>query len=467
MSISVYIALFGIIPLAIVLFSFIQPRHAVIATFLIGWLFLPMAGLSITGLPDYTKVTATTIAATLGALAFDRRTLLRYRPHFLDIPMLVWCLCPFASSVSNGLGAYDGASSVFLRMIIWGIPYFLGRVYFPDLASLRELAIGLAVGGIIYIPFCLWEVRMAPTLHYSIYGFAQKRFVYLMRYGGYRPVVFMDGGLMLTMWMTITSVAAVWLWVSRSVKQIWGVPMSVVVPAMLITAALCKGTYAIMLLLLGLGVLFFTKWTRHPIVLVSLILIVPIYMIGRTTGVLSREPIVSLAQYAVSDEERIHSLDARLNQEELCSDRALQRPAFGWGGWKRAFPVDHEGQISIRGIDGLWTITIGENGLVGLISMTSALLLPVVMTMYRYPVRLWSSPQIAPAAVLATIILLFTLDSLLNAKIIPLYIVMIGAVITVTTSGTPILRHSTGTRKFRRTANALSTHRSSVPGSGR
>ena len=44
---------------------------AVIAAFLIAWLFLPMAGFRLAGLPDYTKMSATTLGVLMGAALFD------------------------------------------------------------------------------------------------------------------------------------------------------------------------------------------------------------------------------------------------------------------------------------------------------------------------------------------------------------------------------------------------------------
>ena len=58
----------------------------------------------------------------------------------IDIPVVVWCLVPMASSLTNGLGAYDGASFILQRVLMWGVPYFIGRLYFNDPQSLRELA---------------------------------------------------------------------------------------------------------------------------------------------------------------------------------------------------------------------------------------------------------------------------------------------------------------------------------------
>ena len=54
--------------------------------------------------------------------------------------------------------------------MIWGVPYLIGRFYFNDAAGTRDLALGLLLGGILYLPFCLFEIRMSPVLHTTLYG---------------------------------------------------------------------------------------------------------------------------------------------------------------------------------------------------------------------------------------------------------------------------------------------------------
>lgn len=165
------LAMFGWIPAAIWLFARLQARHAVIAGFLLSWMFLPQYTYTITGIPNYSKVSAMTYGIMLGTLLFNRAAFSRFRLHPLDIPLALWCAIPFLTSLSNGLGAYDGVSVTVGRLTMWGLPYFIGRLYFYDRTSLTELAFGIFLGGLVYIPFCLWEVVMSPRLHRIIYGF--------------------------------------------------------------------------------------------------------------------------------------------------------------------------------------------------------------------------------------------------------------------------------------------------------
>src|SRR5690606_15987297 len=108
MNVLVPIVMFGWIPLSLVFWAFLPARRALLATILIGWMFLPVAAFTFPGFPDYTKASAVSLAALLGAVIFDARSLLGFRPRWFDIPMLLWCAAPLFSSISNELGFYDG-----------------------------------------------------------------------------------------------------------------------------------------------------------------------------------------------------------------------------------------------------------------------------------------------------------------------------------------------------------------------
>ena len=142
---------------------------------------------SIPGLPDWTKTSATSISLMLGLLIFDFNRILAFRPRWIDLPMALWCLLPLPSSMANGLGFYDGFSTSLNQVFTWALPYLFGRIYLGDAEGLRELAIGLFIGGLVYVPLCAYEIRMSPQLHSMVYGFHQHSFLMTHRFGGWRP----------------------------------------------------------------------------------------------------------------------------------------------------------------------------------------------------------------------------------------------------------------------------------------
>ena len=114
-QIVVTVALFGWIPLVLVLFTFLPARRAVVTSSIAAWLLLPPVGIDLPGLPNYDKAAAATVGILLATLIFQPHRLMQFRLRWFDLPMLLWCTCPFVSSVLNGLGAYDGMSTVCRR----------------------------------------------------------------------------------------------------------------------------------------------------------------------------------------------------------------------------------------------------------------------------------------------------------------------------------------------------------------
>ena len=426
MTILVPVALFGWIPLILMVFSVLPPRRAVIVAFIGAWLFLPMAGYQLSGFPDYTKRTAAGLAVLLGTVLFHSDLLFAVRPRWFDLPMLVYCgFCSIASSLSNGLGLYDGCSASMAAFVTWGLPYLIGRIYFTRLEHLHELALGIAVGGIVCLPLCWWEMKMSPQLHNTVYGFHNAGWGELS-FGGYRPKLFMSCALELGLWMTATATTGFWLWASRSVKYVNGYPFGWLVFALIVTAVLCRVTGAVIILMLGLSLWVLLKWSGSRLPAIGLILVPVLYMGTRGTGLWSGQEAVQLIRMTLND-RRGDSLEFRMTNENMLAEHALKRPWFGWGGWARNFVIDRNGK-ALTTVDGMWIIALGCNGMVGLISFESALLLPMVVLIRRYPVRIWRTPTLAPAAALATVAALYSVDCIANAMVNPIYFLGLGGV---------------------------------------
>ena len=54
----------------------------------------------------------------------------------------------------------------------------------------------------------LFEIRMSPQLHRWLYGYYPFGFITQMRYGGFRPSVFMENGLVCAFFAMTAMVAA-------------------------------------------------------------------------------------------------------------------------------------------------------------------------------------------------------------------------------------------------------------------
>lgn len=442
----VYLAMFGWLPFVLYLFAQQSTQKALVFSFVAAWLFLPEADFPLLGLPDYTKVSATCYGALLGTVLFDFARIQSFRLGWLDIPMVIWCLCPIMSSITNDLGAYDGFSSALSKVVAWGIPYFLGRVYLNSLEGLKRLAIAIFLGGLAYIPLCLFEARMSPQLHRMVYGFTARSggWAQNMRYGGWRPTVFMEHGLMVGAWMMVAALVSFWLWQTGIMKKFWNIPIQAWVAALFVTVIAVKSTGAWLLLGIGIMILMAVQWFRSAFLVAALIGYMTLYIYSGATGTFNSEQVVSTLS-TVINEERISSFEYRIENEELLSEKARERVVFGWAGYGRGRVLNPEtGRDAVT--DSLWIIAFSQNGAVGLISLMSALLLPVIAFMTSYPARLWMHPKVAPAAVLAVGLTLYVFDCVLNAMVNPIYTLICGGIAGLALGQGTVKRTSTAAR---------------------
>jgi hypothetical protein len=285
----------------------------------------------------------------------------------------------------------------------WLLPYLIGRLYFTDTDGLRELTTGMIIGAACLIPACIFENRMTTILLPMVYGINP---ITLggSRLGGYRPRVFFARGLELALWMNVAALAAFWLWRTKQLKPIRGFSSRTIFVSLFIVAFLCRSAGATVLLFGGMGMLWICQRTTRNWAMWCVLLLAPLYYSVRIPNIWSGDNAVELVR-ATLGEDRAGSLWYRMHFENPFIAHALVRPAFGWDGWGRNLVADETGYKP--GIDSLWVITFGCNGYVGLSTMTTAMLLPVLLFLLRFPVGQWLTPGIAPAAALAVTLNLF------------------------------------------------------------
>ena len=208
-----WLALAAFVPLTFVAFSALGARRGALTALLAGWLLLPWYD-NVLHVPILSGKRLFVPAVVFGvSLLVDGRRWRRLRPGWLDLPVLLWCASQAAASLTNGLGAYDAYQATQEAFLVWGVPYLLGRAYLGDPAGVRDYAVGLVVAALAYTPLALWEIRMSPQLHRAVYGFSTiVNFGQAMRFGGYRPNVFLSHGLMLGLFMATSTLVAWWLW---------------------------------------------------------------------------------------------------------------------------------------------------------------------------------------------------------------------------------------------------------------
>jgi len=420
------VALLAFFPLVLGAFLAWHPRRAVLVSLFAGWLFLPTTD----GVYDvpvlHTKAMFVPAIVLVASVALDGGRWLRFRPRLVDLPMALVCLIPAASSFANDFGAYDAGSALFETSMSWGAPYLLGRVYFSEARALLDLAMAGVAAAVAYVPFCLWEIRMSPQLHGIVYGYQPTAFVQAIRFGGYRPSVFLIHGLMLGLFMSCSTLIAFWIWRTGARRELWGVPMGWICTVLAATTLLCKSTGAIVLLVIGLAALEIAHWLRSAVPLLILLALPPAYCAGRMAG-WSGRPLVSASQELVNV-ERASSLEFRIVNEDQLISKALQHPWLGWGRWGGSRVYDESGKdISVT--DGLWILLLGSTGIVGLVSFGVALAVPALLLVRLNRGGRWGDPRIAPAAAMAVVVALGTIDDLFNAVPSPMFPAIAGGLL--------------------------------------
>jgi hypothetical protein len=423
-----YFVMFLWIPVVLYLFKKLPVPLAVITSFLVAWLLLPVAALPIEGLPDYTKMSATCYGVLLATILFDGQRFRDFRFHWIDLPMILWCVSSIISSLVNGLGWYDGFTGFIDKGMEWFAPYFLGRLYLNHLRGLRWLAMGILVGGILYMPLCWVEIRLSPQLHNWVYGYSPFSFLQAIRWGGYRPSVFMNHGLMVGTWMMAACLIGLWLWYTKTLPRRYSSWLAAILCGLLLmTFVLLRSTGALMLFALGLGLLWTIANLRTRLPLLAITALMIGYLAFASIGGVSnqfRGQIFGLVSQI--NVERAQSLDYRLSNEQSVVAQTLRQPIFGWGRWGRAYPILPETGKPVV-VDSFWIIAFGEAGWFGLSCIMTALVLPgLILIQTRLPPTVWMKPEVAPVAALIICQLMYTLDCLVNAMVNPIFSVLVG-----------------------------------------
>lgn len=424
-NLIVPLAMFGWIPAVSLFFHRLKPQLAASVSFCAAWMFLPEAKFPLKGLPDLTKITVSCIGIVMASYVFDSKRLESFRVSAVDLPIMLWCSSPLLSSLANGLGAYDGISESMYQSFTWGLPYFVSRMYFNNLEGLEILGKTVFWGGIIYIPLCVIEMVMSPQLHRITYGFHQHSFLQTIKGNGFRPMVYMEHGLMVAMWMVTASLLGLGLLHARKLpRAIFGIPSWVLVLGLVLITSSLRSMGALVLMMIALVGVWLSIVLKTRLIALVLLLIPPTYMMTRINGWWTGEGLVQFIAEKVSP-ERAQSLEFRLDNENILIDRALEAGLFGWGGWGRSRVFDEDGKdISVT--DGLWIITLGTRGVYGLTFLNIAIVLPLILFFYRYHPDQWKRPDLRVPAVFLFILLIYMTDNLLNAMVNPVFMLFNG-----------------------------------------
>jgi hypothetical protein len=368
-----------------------RPAGPVMALVLGGAMFLP-EGVAIDppGLPEFEKEMITYLGVTLGLAVSRGRLLVAARPGFgLEALVFVMILGSFATTANNpdvlvygptvlvGMPWYDTATGTLIDLFRYGLPYFLGRAVVRDARDLRTVLHVLAVAGLVYSLLLLTEIRLSPQLHNWVYGFQQNQFAKSVRYGGYRPIAFMDSGIAVGIFMATTLVATAALARSRLPLQLLFVKISARLSSLYlgVVLVLCKSVAAgVEGIALALAMSFASlRGAMRVAVLMAALAIC--YPAVRIADWMPLEQIVAVSD--ALDPTRAKSLNFRFESEEAMLAKARERFLFGWGGYRRSWVFDPETGDNVTVPDGYWITQLGGRGLVGFLTAYGLYTIPV------------------------------------------------------------------------------------------
>ncbi len=431
-----YLVLAGWPLVSIVLFRKLDVGRAIIWSLLLAYLFLPPppAVFDFPLMPPLSKQTLPPVVAFL-IVFFTRGRELRIFPrsNVVRILMLVFVLSPLATVLTNGEPVFFGrvglpalrlleAFALMVQQAMLLLPFVLAQNFLARRQDQRDLLMALLVLGLVYSLLMLIEIRLSPQLNIWIYGYFQHVFEQTVRFGGFRPIVFLYHGLWVAFFalMVVVAAAALWRGSQGRVKSF----AFFATGYMWLVLVLCKSvaSLAYSLALVPLVLLAGSRTQFRVAALVAALALAYPAMKG-----LDLVPSDWLVEQAASlDRDRAASLDFRFDNEEVLMERAREKPIFGWGSWGRNHILDPVSGRILTVTDGRWIITIGVFGWVGFIAEFGLLAWPLFLLAGRSR-GLGGEDEVSPWMGPLALILAFNLFDLLpNATITTLTFLISG-----------------------------------------
>lgn len=421
-----------------VLFRALPPGRALIGSILIAYLFLPPppAGLDLPGLPPLTKVSIPSLAAlALAWLMVPDRVEILPKSMVARICMAVFVFGPLITVATNpspvfyervslpGLGARD-AVALLVQQSILLMPFLLGRCLLRHPDDQRDILLALMLGGLVYSLPMLAEVRLSPQLNLWIYGYFQHSFEQMIRFGGFRPIVFLYHGI----WVAFFALTAILSTAalaraepSRRALFYWGALaylLVVLVLAKSLASILYAALFVPIFLMLG------RRWMLNLAVFLAFLAIA--YPLLKGAGLVPEQALLNAA--SAIDADRAASLEFRFNNEHILLDRAYEKPLFGWGSWGRNHILDGVTGALLTVTDGRWVILIGIFGWLGFLAEFGLLTLPIFLLWWR--ARGADMDELSPwTAPLALMLAINVVDLIPNATLTPLTWLLCGALL--------------------------------------
>lgn len=423
-SLTAGFALILWIPFSAVVFYAIRPHRAILVVFMGAVMFLPeIQKYKLPVIPEFNKLTIASLCIFLGCLFRSRKRLLETTiAPYLIVLLVLFTISATGTALTNLEPLQYGPLRVqelypwtILTLILYDtclmlIPFFVGMQIFRNRQHAIELFTGMVVAGLIYSVFILAERRLAPILHYKVYGYQQHVMFQTIRSDGtYRPMVFMQHGLATALFMTSCAIAAA----GMAKARLPFLRKKALFPAIYLSIMIvvCNSFGA---LIYGIIIIFFelflsTRW--HVRLSAALCVIVLLFPLMRSTDLFPMETLIEWS--SAIDENRGTSLAYRYGNEKLGLEKANERPLFGWGGSGRSHVYETLMGVPLTVYDGQWILVFLDRGYMGFIPIFSLLVLPVFVA-YRRINRIRNEQERILIANLSMLVAINAIDLLPN-----------------------------------------------------
>jgi hypothetical protein len=391
-----YAALSGIVLLALYAFRRFRVADAAMFTVLVAVLFGPIrAAFKIPFVPALGKESIAYLSV-LVILLFRHRGHVRRarvdRTH--DLLPILGALGGIATGLTNtdpltygswsvtqlqGMNLKDGLFMTASSLLVYLLPFYLGRAIVRDGRDLHSVVRALAVFGLVYAPFAALEMRISPQLHAMVYGYApHEDFLQTMRMGGYRPNVFMAHGLAVAVFFVVATLAMATL--DRR-ERIWRFTAQQWTWFLAIILVLCKSMGAIIYAALLLPLVLRASPKAQVRVAALIAVVVFAYPALRAYDLVPVDQMLEWARFLGDD--RAQSLHVRFYNEGVVLERARERLMFGWGTYGRHLVYDPGSGETRIVTDGAWIIFVSMSGVLGLLTTIGTLLASIVSAWRR------------------------------------------------------------------------------------
>lgn len=371
----------------VVLFKKLPADKALVWSFLGAFMLLPPeVYIDLPLVPTLNKYTLPSMAAFLLCMIMtDQKIRLFPASKVISLLMMAYVLSPLVTVMTNreplfyahvylpGMTVYDAISEI-LKHAITIIPFILGFNFISNPTARRNFLTAFMIAGLIYSIPILLEVRLSPQINNWVYGYFPGLFGQQIRFGGYRPTVFMGHGLVVAYFILMAVLSAAILFAGSKGEErsrYFGIFLY-----LLVILILCKTVAAVLYAIMLLPIIMFCgPRIKGWVVLVCSILVLAYPVLRAADAV----PVDRMLEYAaLIQAERAQSLGFRFDNEKELLDHAGQKSLAGWGYWNRNRVFDPETGRNLYVPDGYWIVILGTLGWVGYICIFGLLTVPLI-----------------------------------------------------------------------------------------